>query len=432
MTGTIKKVHAREIFDSRGLPTIEVEILLEDGSLARAAAPCGTSRGKSEAFDLRDGDPSYFNGLGVHKAIANVNTEIADQLKGRDAIDQEEIDKVLIELDGTEDKSRLGGNSIIATSIANAKVAALSKGVQLFEFLGGGRDIPIPLIYVMFGGPAFVGLPGVCDFQEYNLIPLTARSYKEGFIWSCRIQKRLSEMMAWKKKSGVPRYAKLAGILTAQFNSNDEAFIAITKAIEEEGFLPGKDFGIYIDIAASELYREGKYHLNADGKIVSREEMIDQLEDMCERFPIVCMEDCLFEEDWEGWMLLTERLGNKVQLIGDDLFVTNRKRLVKGIEMGAANGLVIKPNQVGTLTEAIETIMVAKEARYGTVISIRSGELWDPYIVHLCVGQNLGQGKIVGAYATGETNMNELLRVEDYLGEKSVYRGKEVLSRFLQ
>jgi enolase len=432
LVALIKKVHAREVFDSKGLPTIEVDVLLEDGSLGRAAAPGGTSRGKNEAFDLRDGDRSYYNGLGVYNAIRNVNTEIADALRGENATDQERIDRLLIELDGTEDKSRLGGNAIVATSISNAKAAARSKGIELFEFLGGGREIPIPLIYLMFGGPAFVGLPGISDFQEYNLVPLKATNYKEGFIATSHIYRKLFDRIARKTQSGLPRYSKLAGILTAKFGSNDEAFATITKAIEDEGFAPGKDFGIYTDIAASELYEDGKYHMNADGQFLSREQMIDRLEEMCERFPIISMEDCLFQEDWDGWRILTQKLGQKVQLVGDDLFVTNRKRLEKGIQMGVANAVVIKPNQVGTLTETLATIRLAKETEYGTVISARSGELWDPYIVHLCVGQNLQQGKIVGAYATGESNLNELLRVEDYLGERAVYKGKEILSRYLR
>lgn len=419
------------MFDTKGLPAIEVEVLLEGGSLGRAAAPGGTSRGKSEAFDLRDGDQSYFNGMGVFKAIRNVNTEIAEQLHGRNAILQEEIDRLLINLDGTVNKSRLGGNAIIATSIANAKAAALAQGMQLFEFLGGGNEIPLLIIYVMFGGPAFVGLPGVCDFQEYNLIPLSAEGVRQAFVSCYRIQKRLVYRLARKNRTGVPKYNKIAGMLTAQFGSNDEALRVMTEAIQEEGFIPGKDFAIYTDIAANELYRDGRYHLQAEGKVLTTGEMIDYLEMLCQRFPILCLEDCLYEEDWEGWRHLTERLGRKVQLIGDDLFVTNRGRLVKGIERGAANALVIKPNQIGTLTETLETIEEAKKAHYGTIISVRSGELWDPYLVHLCVGQNLGQGKIVGAYASGEANANELLRVEDHLGNRAMYRGKVVLSTFL-
>ena len=430
MVGIIKKVYAREVFNEKGLPTVEVDVLLDDGSLGRAAAPGGTSRGVSEAFDLRDGDKSYFNGMGVNKAIFNVNSKIADKLRGKDATDQEEIDRLLIELDGTENKSRLGGNAIVATSLANAKAAAKSRGIALFEHLGGGKEIPVSFVYVMFGGPAYVGVRGTCDFQEYALIALSARSYKEGFIATLGIYKSLCEIMMKKRGFGIPKLAELAGILTARFDSNDEAYATLTKLIEEEGYVSRKDFGIYTDLAASQLYKDGMYHLKADNKVLSRGEMIDKLEEMCANYPIISMEDCLFEDDWEGWKILTKRLGNKVQLVGDDLFVTNPKRLKKGIEMGVANAIVIKPNQVGTLTETIKTIKMAKAVGYGTVISPRSGELWDPYVVHLCVGQNLGQGKIVEC-PTGGSSLNELIRIADYLGDKAIYRGRSILSRFL-
>lgn len=432
MTSIIKKLHAREVFTTKGTPTIEVDVLLEDGSLGRASAPGGTSRGEAEACDLTDGDPSYFRGLGVSKAILNVCTEIADHLIGKDAADQEKIDWLLIELDGTENKCRLGGNAIIATSLATAKAAAQSRAVELYEHLGGGQEIPIPFIYMMFGGPSFVGLPGVCDFQEYSLIPLSAKCYKEGFIATLSIYKKLSRLMMQRLGNGIPNYEKLAGIPVARFNSNDEAYASLTRLIKEEGYEPWIDFGIYTDIAASQLYRNGMYHLEADQQVLSRDQMIDKLEEMCTQYPILCMEDCLHEDDWEGWMLLTKRLGNRVELIGDDLFVTNAVKLRKGIQSGAANAIVIKPNQVGTLTETIETIKTAKAAGYGTIISPRSGELWDPYLVHLCVGQNLGQGKIVGAYPTGESSLNELIRVEDHLGNRAVYRGKNILSKYLR
>lgn len=266
-----------------------------------------------------------------------------------------------------------------------------------------------------------VGVRGTCDFQEYALIALSARSYKEGFIATLGIYKRLYEIMVKKRAFGIPKLAELAGILTARFDSNDEAYATLTKLIEGEGYVSRKDFGIYTDLAASQLYKDGMYHLKADNKVLSRGEMIDKLEEMCANYPIISMEDCLFEDDWEGWKILTKRLGNKVQLVGDDLFVTNPKRLKKGIEMGVANAIVIKPNQVGTLTETIKTIKMAKAAGYGTVISPRSGELWDPYVVHLCVGQNLGQGKIVEC-PTGGSSLNELIRIEDWLTEPTIFK----------
>jgi enolase len=432
MGSLIKRVHAREVFNTKGLPTVEVDVLLDDGSLGRAAAPGGTSRGGGEAHDLVDGDRNYFNGLGVNKAISRVNTEIAAKLGGLNAVDQENIDQTLIELDGTDDKSRLGGNAITATSLANAKAAAMSQGIDLFEHFGGGREIPIPILYVMFGGPSYVGLPGICDFQEYSLIPLSARNYKEGYLATVKIYRQLSQIMLKKRGGGIPKYAKLAGIPIAQFESNDEPFALLTQIMKEQGHMPGKDFGIYTDIAASQFYQNGQYTLMADQRSLSRDEMINRLEDMVDRYPIICMEDCLFEEDWEGWKIITERLGDRVQLIGDDLFVTDPRRLQKGIQMGVANAIVIKPNQIGTITETIETVKIAKKAGYGTIISPRSGELWDPYVVHLCIGQNLGEGKIMGAYSSGESSLNEILRVEDKLGTRGIYKGEKTLSRFIK
>lgn len=422
--GCIKTVCAREVFNTKGLPTVEVDVLLDDGSLGRNAAAGGTSRGMSEAFDLRDGDKSYFNGMGVRKAVLNVNTKIAERLRGRDATDQKGIDRLLIELDGTEDKSRLGGNAIIATSIANAKAAAQSRGVELFEHLGRGGETPIFMVNVMVGGPAYVGVPGTCDFQEYKLIALNVKSYREGYLATLGMYKRLSERMAKKRGVGVPKLGARTPIAT--FDSNEEAYAVLTTLIEDAGYVPRTDFGLYTDLAASQLYTDGMYHLEADDKVLTRGEMIDKLKEMCDNYPVISMEDCLFEDDWEGWKILTKQLGHKVQLVGDDLFVTNPKRLQKGIDMGVANAVVIKPNQVGTLTETVETIRMAKAAGYGTVISSRSGELWDPYLVHLCVGQNLGQGKI-----GGRSSLNELLRIEDYLGDTAVYRGRSLLSKFL-
>ncbi len=420
----IAKVSAREVFNAEGLPTVEVDVLLEDGSLGRNAAAGGTSRGQSEAFDLRDGDAAYYNGLGVTRAIANVNTTIADGVRGMDATDQVGIDQRLIELDGTANKSHLGGNAIIATSIAVAKAAAQSVGLELYEHLGGGNEIPLFNVNMMYGGPAYVGVRGTCDFQEYKLIPFHVQSYREGYLATVGMYHRLRECLAHKGGFGVPRLGASTPI--AAFESNDAALAALTQLIEAEGYVPRKEFGIYIDLATSQLYRGGRYHLDADHAVLTRGEMIDRLAALCDTYPIISMEDCLFEEDWEGWQLLTRRLGQKVQLVGDDLFVTNPQRLQTGIKRGVANAIVIKPNQVGTLTETLETIRLAKAAGYSTVISRRSGELWDPYLLHLCVGQNLGQGKL-----GGRESLNELLRIEDSLGGKAVYRGRYVFSRFL-
>jgi enolase len=430
MASKIRNIHAREIYNAKGIPTVEVDMLLEDGSLGRAAAPGGTSRGSSEPVDLRDGDTAYFNGMGVNKAIGNVNAVIAETLKGMDATDQEAIDKALIELDGTKDRSKLGSNAIIATSIANAKAAALSKGVQLFEHLGGGKEIPVSLANLMHGGPAYVGVAGTADFQEYKLYALSAESSKDGYLKTSRMFERLGEFMIKKQGHARPKLAQLAGALSASFDSNDEAFATITEIIEDEGYVPRKDFGIYIDMASTQLYEDGKYQIAADNQVLSREKWIDRLVEWCEKYPIISIEDGLFEDDWEGWVELTKRLGDKVQLVGDDLFTTNPERLRKGIEMGAANAVVIKPNQVGTLTETFETVKIAKAAGYGTVVSGRSGEVGDPYIAHLCVGQSLGQGKMVNC-PTGGSHLTELVRIQDHLGEEANYVGKSILARFL-
>ena len=430
MSGIIKKVHAREVFDARGWPTVETEIVLDDGSVGRFAAPGGTSRGSNEANDVRDGDKSYFNGMGVNKAIRNVNTEIATAILGRDATDQENIDRVMIELDGTPNKSRLGSNAIIATSIGLAKAAAKSRGLKLFEHLGGGNEIPVAFALTMFGGPAYVGLAGTADFQEYSFYALNVASFKEGWVKILGIYRRMVESVVKKQGLGIPRLASLAGTLQARFDSNEEALATMTQAIKDEGYTPRKDFGIYLDIASTQLYRDGKYYLKADDKTYNREEWIDKLAGWCDKYPIVSIEDGLYEDDWEGWQLLTKRLGKRVQLVGDDFIVTNPKRLKRAVEMGAANAIVVKPNQIGTLTETIQTIKLAQSAGYGTVISARSGELWDPYIAHLCVGQNLRQVKSVRAPTGGDT-FNELLRIQDYLGEKAEYAGKRVLARFL-
>lgn len=430
MASRIEKVRARQILDLKGLPTVEVDIVLEDGSMGRAAAPGGTSRGGSEAFDLRDGDESNFGGKGVNKAIRNVNTEIAARIIGEDAADQERIDHLLIELDGTEDKSRLGGNAIIATSLANAKAAARSLGVELFQQLGGGEELPMSQANVMFGGPAYMGVPGTADFQEYKVMALIASDYMDGFMKILRIYGKLQELMTKRHGSATPNLPQLAGALTAKFDSNEDAFAVLTRLIEDEGYEPRRDFGFYIDCAASQLHTGGKYHLKADGQVLTREEWISRLEYFCDNYPIISMEDCLYEDDWDGWVELTSKLGHKVQLVGDDLFTTNPQRVRKGIRMGAANAVVIKPNQVGTLSETFETIRIAKEAGYGTVVSARSGELPDEYLAHLCVGQSLGQAKLLSCPVGGQ-HLNELLRIRDFLGSSARYRGGAALARFL-
>lgn len=432
MAGEVEEVRAREIFTTKQVPTIEVEVLLDDGAIGRVAAPSGTSRGRHEPRDLVDGDPDYFGGLGVRKAVKTTVETIGPALRGKSVYDQSGIDQALISLDGTPDRSRLGGNCMVATSVACAKAAAVSKGLQLYEHFGGGTLIPLPFVYMMFGGPAFVGNTNTCDYQEYALIPLKAKSYVEGYVSTLPIYRKLLRLLEPRGGVHTARYSKISGMPVARFDSNEESLAVLTSLIAEEGYRPGEDFGIYIDVAADQLYREGYYHLQADGLVLSRHEWIDRLAVLCDKYPLVSMEDCLYEDDWEGWQLLTAELGRRVQLVGDDLFVTNAGRLRKGIDKGVANAVVIKPNQVGTVTETMETVALAREAGYATIVSPRSGELWDPYLIHLCVGQNLGQGKIAGGYATGESNVNELVRIIDALGNKARHCTRAVLAQYTQ
>ncbi len=421
MNSEISVVHAREVFDRKGLPSVEVEVTLAGGCRAMVIAAGGSSRGSGEPADVRDGDRAYFGGMGVNQAVKNVNTEIAEELIGQNAADQEKIDNLLIELDGTPDKSRLGGNSIVATSIAMAKAAAQSKGVKLFEHLGGGGTIPICHVNVMYGGPAYCDIEGTVDFQTYALDALSAGNYKDGFVKAIEIYHRFTGYLVNDRGIKIPRLPQLGGVPMARFDGNKEAFAILTNIVEDAGYTPGKDFGLFVDIAGTELFENGKYYLECDGQAFSPEEWIDWLINLCDEFPIITtLEDPLTEDDWDGWRKLTAKIGAKVQLVGDDLFVTNPRLLTKGIENGCANGIIIKPNQVGTLTETFEAIKLAKSAGYGTAISGRSGEMFDPYLAHLCVGQNLGQAKMVSAPA-GLENLNEVLRIEDYLGGKAHY-----------
>jgi enolase len=426
----IRNVCSREVFDTRNLPSLEVDVLLEDGSMGRAIAPAGTSRGSNESFDLRDGDTSYFGGMGVQRAARNVNTEIAEALKGKDAADQEQIDRLMIKLDGTANKSRLGGNAIVATSIANAKAAAKSLRIPLFEHLGGGTMIPIPWFLAMIGGPVYAGVDyRTSDFQEFAYYALRVETYRDGYVQTLSVYKALCDVLRREKEYVLPRLS--GGRLAPRFSSNMEALSLMTRAIEEAGYTPGKDYAIYLDVASTHFYKDGEYHLKADNRTLTRDEMIDFLAEIRDAFPVVSMEDCLHEEDWEGWKALTERLGNRTQLVGDDFFTTNPSRLRRGVAMGAANAVVIKPNQIGTITETVDTIKAAKQAGYGTVLSSRSGEIGDMYLSHLLVGQGLGQGKIA-AFDIERIKLNELLRIEEHLGEKAIQAGAKPIAKYLE
>jgi enolase len=426
----ISNVYSREVFDTRNLPSLEVDVLLEDGSTGRAIAPAGTSRGSYESCDLRDGDNSYFGGMGIQRAAKNVNTEIAEALKGKDATDQEQVDRLMIKLDGTGNKSRLGGNAIVATSIANAKAAAKSLRVPLFEHLGRGRTIPIPWFLVMIGGPVYAGIDyRTSDFQEFAYYALRAETYRDGYVQTLSVYKALCDILRREKEYVLPRLN--GGRLAPRFSSNTEALSIMTRAIEEAGYTPGRDYAIYLDIASTHFYKDGEYHLKADKRTLTRDEMIDFLAELRDAYPVVSMEDSLQEEDWEGWKALTERLGNRTQLVGDDFFATNPNRLRRGVAMGAANAIVIKPNQIGTITETVETIKTAKQAGYGTVLSSRSGEIGDVYLSHLLVGQSLSQGKIA-AFDIERIKLNELLRIEEHLGEKATHAGSKPIAQYLE
>jgi enolase len=375
---------------------------------------------------------SYCRGLGVSRAVKGVNTEINAALIGQDAADQAAVDNLMLKLDGTPHKARLGGNAIIATSLAVAKAAAQSQQIPLYEYFGGGRELPVPLCLIMYGGPVYVGVPGTADFQEYGLYAFAAKSYKEGFLQSMVIYRKLAAVMAQKQGFGLPRLASMAGMLTARFDSDEEALATLTRLVAEEGWVPGRDMGLYLDIAATHLHKDGKYHLGSENRTLSREEWISRIVNLVESYPIItAIEDCLDEEDWEGWAALTRKLGDKVQVTGDDFLVTNPERLKRAIKEKCANALVIKPNQVGTLTETFETIRLAKAAGWNTVASIRSGEMFDPYTDHLIVGQNLGQGKMVECPAGGQ-QLDELIRIEEQLGDKAIYRGRGILEKYVR
>jgi len=429
MASKIKCVRAREVFDTRNIPALEVDVILEDGSLGRAIAPSGTSRGANESVDLRDNDQSYFKGMGVWKAIKNVETLIDEVLRGNDAIDQEHIDRLMIELDGTRNKSKLGGNAMIATSIANAKAAAESLNIPLFEHLGKGKEIPLSWFLVMIGGPIYAGEGfKTSDIQEFAYYALNSKSYREGYTMTLDVYQALRKTLE-KKGYALPRLG--GGWLAPLFSSNDEALSTMTKAIEEAGYSPGKDFAIYLDVASTHFYKNGMYHLEADNKTLTSQEMVDFLEDVCNAYPIISIEDGLSEEDWEGWKFLTKKIGHRTQLVGDDIFATSPQRLRKAIDMGVANAIIIKPNQIGTVTEAIETVNLAKAAGYGTILSARSGEIGDPFLSHFVVGQSIGQGKLTSFDGDEHIRLNEILRIEEYLGQRGTYAGRKVLSRFM-
>ena len=418
----ITDVYAREVLDSRGNPTIEVEVYTEEGGFGRAMVPSGASTGAHEAHELRDGENRY-NGKGVQKAVENVNEIIAEEIIGLDVIDQTGIDNILIELDGTPNKTKLGANAILGVSLAIAKAAADELGLQIFEYIGGvnAKTIPVPMMNILNGGEH---ADNNVDIQEFMIMPTGAKSFKEALRICAEIYHTLKNVL---KSLGHQTAIGDEGGFAPNLKSNEEAIETIMEAIKKAGYKPGEQVVIAIDAAATEFYENGKYNLKGEGKVYDSDELINYYEDLTERYPIISIEDGLAEDDWEGWKKLTDRLGHKVQIVGDDLFVTNEKRLKQGINLKTANSILIKLNQIGTLTETLDTVELAKTHGYTTVISHRSGETEDSFIADLSVALNAGQIK-TGAPCRSErvAKYNQLLRIEDYLEENSNYKGKDV------
>ncbi len=421
MTG-IQSVIAREILDSRGNPTVEVDVLLEDGSMGRAAVPSGASTGEAEALELRDGDERRFLGKGVEKAVANVNNVIAGELIGRDARNQEAIDALMLGLDGTPNKAKLGANAILGVSLAVAKAAAESTDQPFYRYLGGVSAValPVPMMNVMNGG-AHGGW--VTDFQEFMVMPVGAESFSEALRWCAEIYHHLKKVVASKGYS--TSVGDEGGFAPALTKGNQEAIELILEAVDQAGYSAGEQIMIALDPATSEIYEDGQYRLKTEDRVLSRDDMVRLWADWVERYPIVSLEDGMAETDWDGWVLLQEALGQKVQLVGDDLLVTNVEFLKKGIELRAANSILVKLNQIGSLSETIAAVDMAKRASWTSVISHRSGETEDTTISHLAVALNTGQIK-TGAPARSDrvAKYNELLRIEEELGDVAVYPGR--------
>ena len=416
----IVDVYARQILDSRSFPTVEVEVMLEDGFVGTAAVPSGASTGIFEAVELRDDDASKYNGKGVLKAVDNVNNIIAEELIGMNALDQVLIDETLIGLDGTENKGKLGANATLGVSLAVAKAAANALGLSLYQYIGGvnAKVLPVPMMNIINGGKH---ADNNVDLQEFMIMPVGAPNFSEALRMSSEVYHMLKKTL---KSKGYDTGVGDEGGFAPNLKSNEEAIVVIVEAIEKAGYKPGSDFYIALDPASSEIYEDGKYNLAGEGRVLSPEEMADYYAQLVEKYPIISIEDGMAEEDWEGWKILTDKIGNKVQLVGDDLFVTNEKRLAMGIEKKVANSILIKLNQIGTLTETLNAIEKANRAGYTAVVSHRSGETEDTTIADLVVALNAGQIK-TGAPARSErvAKYNQLLRIEDELGEVAEYRG---------
>jgi enolase len=427
MQTTIESIHAREVLDSRGNPTIEVEVTLFDGSWGRAIIPSGASTGVHEALELRDGEKDRYRGKGVTKAVENVNTEIAELLLGWDATEQREIDLALIETDGTENKSRLGANAILGTSLAVAKSAAASIGLPLYRYIGGvyAHLLPVPMLNILNGG-AHTGWQST-DFQEFMVMPLGAESFREGLRLGSEIYQALRDVL---KGKGYTALVGDEGGFAPALKTNVEAIELILEAIEKAGYSPGDQVSIALDPAASEIFESetGKYNLRREGKLLSGDEMVEFWTSWVDKYPIVSIEDGLGEDDWESWEKLTLAIGDRVQIVGDDLLVTNPERVQKGIDLKACNALLVKLNQIGSLTETIQAVELCHRANWKAVTSHRSGESEDATIADLAVALNMGQIK-TGAPARSDrvSKYNQLLRIEELLGDAGVYAGWKAL-----
>jgi len=422
----IVEVHGREVLDSRGNPTVEAVVVLESGAVGRAIVPSGASTGEREAVELRDGDPRRYRGKGVLKAVDNIRGKIAKRLLGMESLNQREIDLTLVELDGTPNKSKLGANAILAVSMAVARASAEELGISLYEYIGGknARRLPVPLMNVINGG---VHADNPLDLQEFMIVPVCGGSFGEALRAGVEIFHTLKDVL---RERGFSTNVGDEGGFAPALGSTEEALDILMKATEEAGYRPAEDVLFALDCASSEFYRDGFYHF--EGRKLSAEELTAFYEQLLNRYPIISLEDPLSENDWEGWKVLTERLGGKVQLVGDDLFTTNPATLQRGIEEHVANAILIKLNQIGTLSEALDAVMLAKERGYASIISHRSGETEDTFISHLAVAINAGQIKTGSASRTDRiAKYNELIRIEEELGYGAEFWGRKEFWRFL-
>ncbi len=422
----IVDIHAREILDSRGTPTVEAEVVLQSGAFGRAAVPSGASTGVHEAVELRDGDKSRFGGKGVLKAVENVNDKIYDALAGYEAEDQIDIDNTMIDLDGTENKGNLGANAILSVSLAVAKAQAEEAGLPLYRYLGGtmARTLPVPMMNILNGGKH---ADNPIDIQEFMIMPVSADSIKEAIRMGAEIFQTLKKNL---KTAGQNTNVGDEGGFAPNLKSADEALTFIVNAIKDAGYKPGEDVVLAIDAASSEFYENGKYEMKGEGKSYTNAQMVEYYKGLCDKFPIFSIEDGMAEDDFEGWKLLTVALGNKIQLVGDDLFVTNPKRLAMGFEKGIANSILIKVNQIGTLSETMKAVDMAQRHGYTAVLSHRSGETEDTTIADIAVATNCGQIKTGSMSRTDRmAKYNQLIRIEEELGDMAVYAGKSILKK---